>query len=112
MYSRINETAGSYAIPSNYSGTALGERENESPSPSAPTVDAPPEERAPETVPASGQPHPQRDGSLLGRIFGGIGGESLLNSDLLLLLIALLVFGEDGDAELPLLLLALVFFVK
>ena len=114
MYTRMNESSAGYNIPSNYGGTALGERESEDSGRLYEERNTPPpEEKTYESAPAAAPPAPPpKNDSWLSRLFGGGAGDSLLNSDLLLILIAVLVFGDDGDVELPLLLFALMIFAR
>lgn len=115
MYTRNNASAsGTYGIPPNYGGTALVNEETpptaEEIPLSAESVAAPP---TAETLAIAGAPQPppapRSESGILGSL-GGLfsrGGEDG-NSDLLLILIALLIFGEDGNLELPLIILAIL----
>ena len=104
MYIKTSDSGAGYELPANYGGTALQEPE--------PSTTDPPEET--EAVEAACQPpspprySPPENLPLLSRLFGG----NFANSDLLLIAIALLIYGEDGDSLVPLLIIALLVFAK
>ena len=105
---------GAYEIPSNYGGTALASDPQGQPvEKEVAEINEAVEVSA--SAPASALPlppppsPPRRDGGLLGglsRLFsrGGEGG----GSDLILILIAFLLLGEDNEIELPLIILAIL----
>lgn len=119
MYIRNADAGAGYDLPANYSGTALHEQ-----SPSQEPVKttgfepiAADETEAVEAAyrpPPPPPPPPQGNGSFLSRLLGGgvFRGGDWLNSDLLLIMIALLIFAEDGDSLTPLLIIALLLFTK
>lgn len=104
MYIKTSDSGAGYELPANYGGTALQE-------PPSPPTDPP---ESTEAVEAAYQPPPPPHYSppenlpLLSRLFGG----NFANSDLLLIAIALLIYGEDGDSLVPLLIIALLVFAK
>ena len=110
MYIRNGEAGADYDLPANYGGTALQESPPKgsplSANAAAETADIPP------PPPTPRQSEVERP--LLSRLFGGgiLRGGELVNSDLLLIMIALLIYGEDGESAAPLLILALLFFAK
>ena len=117
MYTRNNDAqSGAYAIPSNYGGTALINEET------PPTADALPtsaesaaEQPAREALSIADAPASpsRREPGILGMLGGLLsrGGKDG-NSDLLLILIAILIFSEDGDVELPLIILAVLLLCR